>query len=87
GVVGIFQSDECPACNGARLRPEALRVYLGGDGKEHLGLNIVDFTAMTVKEAAQFVSKLKLSKKQQEIAWPALREIIERLDFMLDVGI
>jgi excinuclease ABC subunit A len=86
GVVGIFNSDVCPSCNGARLRPEALRVYLGGDGKS-LGKNIVDFTAMTVKEAAEFVASLKLTKKQHEIAWPALREIIDRLQFMQDVGI
>jgi excinuclease ABC subunit A len=87
GVVGIFQSDECESCHGARLRPEALRVYLGGDGKSNLGTNIVDFTSFTVKEAVDFVNNLKLSKKQEEIAWPALREVIERLDFMMDVGI
>lgn len=87
GVVGIFQSDECQSCKGARLRPEALRVYLGGDGKKNLGINIVGFTAMTVAEAADFVSNLKLSKQQEAIAWPALREVIERLDFMRDVGI
>ena len=87
GVVGIFQSDTCPVCNGARLRPEALRVYLGGDGKKDLGKNIVDFTDLTVSEAADFVNNLKLTKTQEEIAWPALREVIERLDFMKDVGI
>lgn len=87
GVVGIFQNDVCPACNGARLRKEALRVYLGGDGKKNLGTNIVDFTNMTVKDASDFIAKLKLSKKQQDIAWPALREIIERLEFMNNVGI
>ena len=87
GVVGIFQSDECPACKGARLRPEAMRVYLGGDGKETLGTNIVDFTNMTVRQAADFIGSLKLSKIQHEIAWPALREVVERLEFMLDVGI
>ena len=87
GVVGIFQSDECPACKGARLRPEALRVYLGGDGKKDLGINIVGFTQMTVKEAAKFIDSLNLTKKQQDIAWPALREIIERLQFMNNVGI
>ena len=87
GTVGIFHSDECPSCKGARLRPEALRVYLGGDGKNNLGKNIVDFTNMTVKEAAEFVATLKLTKKEQEIAWPALREIIERLEFMNNVGI
>lgn len=87
GVVGIFQSDECTVCKGARLRPEALRVYLGGDGKKDLGVNIVAFTAMTVGEATDFIDKLKLTKKQQDIAWPALREIIERLEFMNNVGI
>jgi excinuclease ABC subunit A len=85
GVVGIFQSDECPACKGARLRPEAMRVYMGGDPKT--GKNIVDFTNMTVSQAAEFIASLKLSKKQQDIAWPALREIIERLEFMQNVGI
>jgi excinuclease ABC subunit A len=87
GTTGIFNTDVCPVCNGNRLRPEALRVYIGGDGKTNLGKNIVDFTNMTIGEAAQFVSKLKLSKKDQDIAWPALREIIERLDFMINVGI
>ncbi|MFN3692809.1 MAG: excinuclease ABC subunit UvrA [Candidatus Paceibacteria bacterium] len=86
GVVGIFQSDVCPVCNGARLRKEALRVFLGGDANS-LGINIVDFTAMTVKEATKFIENLKLSKHQQEIAWPALREVIERLEFMNNVGI
>ena len=87
GVTGIFNTDECPICHGARLRPEALRVYIGGDGKKHLGKNIVDFTNMTIGEAVTFVSGLTLSKKDQDIAWPALREIIERLDFMVNVGI
>jgi len=87
GVVGLFNSDVCPLCKGARLRKEALRVYLGGDGKKDLGVNIVDFTGMTVDKAADFISSLKLSKKQQDIAWPALREIIERLEFMKNVGI
>ncbi len=86
GVVGIFQSDTCQVCNGARLRPEALRVFLGATDKS-LGINIVDFTAMTVKDATKFIDGLKLTKHQQEIAWPALREIIERLEFMNNVGI
>lgn len=93
GTVGIFNSDECPSCQGARLRTEALRVYLGGvppssvKKGEKAGKNIVDFTNMTVDEAIDFLSTLKLSKKQHDIAWPALREIIERLQFMHDVGI
>lgn len=87
GVVGIFNDEVCPVCNGARLRKEAMRVYLGGDGKKDLGTNIVGLTGMTVKDAMDFITNLKLSDKQQEIAWPALREIIDRLSFMLNVGI
>lgn len=86
GTVGIFQNDECTACKGARLRPEALRVYLGGT-KDTLGKNIVDFSNMTIKQAFDFIDSLDLTKTQMEIAWPALREIIDRLQFMLDVGI
>lgn len=87
GVVGIFQDEQCPVCKGARLRPEALRVYLKAEDSKGLGKNIVDFTSLTVGEATEFIGNLKLSKKQQEIAWPALREIIERLEFMKNVGI
>lgn len=87
GTTGIFNTDECASCKGARLRPEAMRVYIGGDGKKDLGKNIVDFTNMTISEATEFIASLKLSKKNQDIAWPALREIIERLDFMVNVGI
>jgi excinuclease ABC subunit A len=87
GTTGIFNTDECSVCNGARLRKEALRVYIGGNGTTDLGKNIVDFTNMTIAEAAEFIAGLKLSKKDQDIAWPALREIIERLEFMINVGI
>lgn len=86
GVVGIFNSDTCPACDGARLRLEALRVYLGGTQK-NLGKNIVDFVGQTVTEALDFIHGLELSEKQYEVAWPALREVIERLHFMQNVGI
>lgn len=87
GTVGIFHDDECPTCRGARLRPEALRVYLKSAGVPGLGKNIVDFTAMTIKEAYAFIDGIELSTQEAEIAWPALREIIDRLQFMLDVGI
>ncbi len=87
GTTGIFNTDTCTVCKGDRLRPEALRVYIGGDRGNNLGKNIVDFTNMTIAEAIEFIASLKLSKKEQDIAWPALREIIERLEFMMNVGI
>ncbi len=87
GMVGIFNNDECPVCHGARLRKEALRVYLKSKSDKGLGKNIVDFTNMTIREAYDFIDGLSLTKQQHDIAWPALREIIDRLDFMLNVGI
>ena len=80
-----FMGDEpCPDCGGKRLREEALNVFLGGkDG----GLNIVDFTKMTVREAHEFLSKVKLTPKEKEIAAAILKEIGDRVQFMLNVGL
>lgn len=77
--------DECEACGGKRLRREALNVMIGGDLKS--GKNIVDFTQMTIKESQEFITKLKMGAKEKEISLPVLREIIDRIDFMLNVGL
>ncbi|MEK7612898.1 MAG: excinuclease ABC subunit UvrA [Patescibacteria group bacterium] len=77
-----FWSDEpCPVCKGARLRPEALHVYLG-DRK-----NIVDISALSIAKAYEFFDTLELSKKDQEISRTVVKEICARLKFMLDVGL
>jgi excinuclease ABC subunit A len=86
GTVGFFNMDTCPVCDGKRLRPEALRVFLGGKG-EKLGLNIVELTHLSITDATEFISKLTLTKKQEEISNAVLKEILARLKFMLDVGI
>jgi len=86
GTVGFFNHEICPVCEGKRLRPEALRVYLGGS-KNSLGKNIVDFTALSIKDAKEFIDTLKLTKQQEEISGVVLREIQNRLQFMLNVGI
>ena len=81
GTKYFFGSEACDTCNGARLRKEALSVYLGDK------TNIVDLTSMSIKNAQEFFSKLKLTKKEQEIAKVVLKEITNRLQFMIDVGI
>ncbi len=86
GTIGFFNLDVCPKCNGARLRPEALRVFLGGSEKK-LGLNIVDLTRLSIADAKEFIENLKLTKKQEEISSSILKEILARLQFMLNVGI
>jgi excinuclease ABC subunit A len=87
GTVGFFNLDTCPVCEGKRLRPEALRVFLGGDGKKNLGLNIVELTHLSIVDAQKFIAELTLTKKQEEISNAVLKEILARLQFMLNVGI
>jgi excinuclease ABC subunit A len=87
GTVGFFNLDECPVCQGKRLRPEALRVFLGSSEKGGLGKNIVNVTRMSIIDAQDFILDLKLSKKQQEISNAVVKEILNRLQFMIDVGI
>ncbi len=70
----------CPACGGARLRPEALAVKVGG-------LSIAEITAMTVDEALEFFRSLELAEAEQVVAREILREITARLEFMSHVGV
>jgi excinuclease ABC subunit A len=75
--------DECEACMGKRLRPEALNVFLDDEQK----INIVDITALSIRDAEHYFEKLPLTKKEQEIASVVIKEIESRLIFMLDVGL
>ncbi|HWH16009.1 MAG TPA: excinuclease ABC subunit UvrA [Candidatus Paceibacterota bacterium] len=95
GTKSLFSDDPCPVCEGKRLRPEALRVYLSTkkkmpsdpDALTSVGTNIVDFVGMSIREAKEFMDKLELSDMKKEIAVPIIREITSRLDFMLNVGL
>ncbi len=81
GTKYFFGSEICENCGGARLRKEALSVYLGEQ------INIVDLTNMSIKRAHEFFNKLKLTKKEREISNVVIKEITNRLQFMLNVGI
>lgn len=90
GTESLFSDEVCPTCEGARLRPESLRIFLAGatkKGENPLGKNIVDFTALSIRDAKEFMDSLKLSELKSEIAAPIVREIEGRLKFMLDVGL
>ncbi len=82
GTRYFFSNEQCPVCKGARLRPEALHVFLG-----ERKVNVVTLTAMSIKEALQFFSHLKLSAKEKEISKVVVKEIEARLNFMNNVGI
>ena len=70
----------CPECHGARLKPEVLAVTVGGK-------NIHEFTALTIREADDFIQNLELTPREMKIAAQILKEIHARLKFMLDVGL
>ncbi|OGU14576.1 MAG: excinuclease ABC subunit A [Geobacteraceae bacterium GWC2_53_11] len=70
----------CPTCQGARLRPEALHVFVGG-------VTIRDVTAFSIRDCLRYFEELALSDKEQEIARRILKEIRERLSFLVNVGL
>jgi excinuclease ABC subunit A len=80
GVADYFSTEPCAECAGKRLRREALFVRVGGK-------NIVEFTNMTIGDAVPFVEELKLSERDLEISGPVMKEIRNRLRFLLDVGL
>jgi excinuclease ABC subunit A len=81
-IARYFTDVPCDACKGFRLKPEALCVKI--DGK-HIG----EISDMSVKGAAQWFTELpqRLTSKQNEIAGRVLKEIRERLKFLVDVGL
>jgi len=70
----------CEGCHGARLKPEALAVRLHGK-------SIVDVTAMSVRQAIDYFGTLSLTPQEHEIARRILKEVVERLGFLADVGL
>ncbi|HWJ54541.1 MAG TPA: excinuclease ABC subunit UvrA, partial [Propionibacteriaceae bacterium] len=78
--AGYMREVPCRACKGARLKPTSLAVTVGGK-------NIAELAAMSIDEAAAFLRQLDLSERERQIAERVLKEINERLRFLLDVGL
>ncbi|MEZ4359886.1 MAG: excinuclease ABC subunit UvrA [Kofleriaceae bacterium] len=76
----FFRAVPCATCKGTRLRPESRAVLLAEQG-------ISAVTGMTVRQASQFVGDLKLTGARAQIAGEVLKEIRNRLSFLLDVGL
>jgi excinuclease ABC subunit A len=70
----------CPSCQGRRLRPESLAVRVNGR-------NIAEYTSMNIREALKSFSRLRLSPKERTIARRVLKEVRERLTFLVNVGL
>ncbi|MCJ7746724.1 MAG: excinuclease ABC subunit UvrA, partial [Desulfobacterales bacterium] len=70
----------CPECGGSRLKKEVLSIKVGGK-------SIAEVTHLYVKEALEFLTHLELTPRSQKIAQGILKEINERLNFMVEVGL
>ena len=79
--VGKFMSDrKCPVCGGTRLRPESRSVTVGG-------ISISEVVEMPIKASKKFFDELELKEMELYIAKEILKEIKERLKFLVDVGL
>ncbi|ACN14010.1 UvrA1 [Desulforapulum autotrophicum HRM2] len=77
---GFMTSKPCPVCQGRRLKEEVLHVLINGR-------SIIDLTEMTIQDAYEFISNLKLEGNQLLIAEELLKEIQDRLGFLVNVGL
>jgi excinuclease ABC subunit A len=92
--IHAYMSEQpCPACKGARLRPEALLVRIAGRPGSPTGEagrgghNIADLCRMTVVEADRWFKDLRLEGERAEIAARILKGVRDRLHFMVEVGV
>ena len=77
---GYMREVPCPACGGARLKPEVLAVTLGGK-------SIAEVSALSIGDASVFLRSLELTERERMIAERVLKEVNARLGFLVDVGL
>ncbi|HEY0890972.1 MAG TPA: excinuclease ABC subunit UvrA [Nocardioides sp.] len=82
---GFMREVPCPTCRGSRLKPVSMAVTLGP--KDAGGRNIAEVCALPIDEAAQWLRTVELSARERQIGERVLKEIQERLNFLLDVGL
>lgn len=79
-IESFMSSNLCPKCHGARLKPESLAVKVGDK-------SIYEVTRLTVKEALKFFEGLALTEREAIISRQIMKEIRERLGFLVNVGL
>jgi excinuclease ABC subunit A len=77
---GFMREVPCPSCEGARLKPESLAVTLGGK-------SIAEVARLPIGDCADWLGSLTLTAREEQIAVRVLKEINERLRFLVDVGL
>ena len=84
GSKFFMGTEPCDTCGGARLRPEALNVFLRSDGEL---FNIVNITSLSIEKVADFFVELELNEQEKEISKVIIKEIEARIQFLLNVGL
>ena len=79
-IEQYMTASPCPDCGGARLKPGPLAVTVGG-------INIKEFTDMSIGDELEFINNLKLTEKEQIIGKQIIKEISSRLSFLCNVGL
>ena len=79
-VEGYMRQAPCHSCHGARLKPEFLAVTVGD-------MNIFELCSLSIRGTRDTLGEISLKERDKLIAAPVLREILARLDFLLDVGL
>lgn len=79
-IQQYMRNHPCPTCHGNRLRPESLAVKLAGR-------TIAEVTRLSIRQATQFFSELKLNAREEIVGRRVLKEIRERLGFLISVGL
>ncbi len=79
--LGRYMNEQtCPRCHGARLKPEALAVKAGK-------WTIYEFTCLSIDKMIEHLPLIPFSTRERQIGEPILKEIIDRLSFLEDVGL
>jgi excinuclease ABC subunit A len=79
-IERMVMDSPCTGCNGKRLKPEVLAVKIGD-------MSISDFAGLTVEDAIKWLNDLKLNTREKLIGERLIKEILERLNFLKDVGL
>ena len=85
-VESFMATNPCEVCKGGRLRKESLSIRLE-DSKTGKQTNIHDVVSLSISQAKQFFDNLALNSRDEEIAHQVLKEIRQRLEFLLNVGL
>jgi excinuclease ABC subunit A len=83
---GFMREVPCPACDGTRLKPVSRSVTLTSAGNDR-GHSIAEVCALPINETAEFLADLEMTARERQIGERVLKEIQERLRFLLDVGL